>query len=465
MAFFHAAAAQHFAASQPDMLPEVAAVCRALDPQTADAKSMRDIRRCLKRAGLPAEADQLQQRFAEILTGPEPADAEAEAESGTGSPESATGLDQRGEPDWPPEIEARLDRLWSDYKTLRPPTAAQMEEFLTQLLALPPEATSWSELLHEFARQKHPDLPGVFRRIASAIPHTKGAAMSYFYWAAAEEFARHGSSALLPEVATGFRRLDRASYDADGLKHLEDCLLAYGFETEVLELAEHFLAIQRDDDDDLMPYVVPERCRMVFDLRLGRLLRAGPTATRTADALAAELCRGLEEDVAPEVGRLGAEIACGQAPEPSWTRAHFELVPADAGSEEATFREDLRLFASLIGVAREAWQVEQASPGCVLRGLNLVQSAAHDWRDWRQEKKKQAPTNLLNYLSPERLEERIARRCHDLIGVNKPLARLALAGHGWLARFAHRHGLITAVQATQTETKLSRLREALDAPA
>ena len=63
------------------------------------------------------------------------------------------------------------------------------------------------------------------------------------------------------------------------------------------------------------------------------------------------------------------------------------------------------------------------------------------------------------------LEERIARRCHDLIGVNKPLARLALAGHGWLARFAHRHGLITALQATQTETKLSRLREALHAPA
>lgn len=63
-------------------------------------------------------------------------------------------------------------------------------------------------------------------------------------------------SALLPELVDGFCRLDRYSYDADVLVHLEDYLLAGHCEAEALRLAERFLPIEREDDG-LMAYAVP----------------------------------------------------------------------------------------------------------------------------------------------------------------------------------------------------------------
>ena len=41
-----------------------------------------------------------------------------------------------------------------------------------------------------------------------------------------EECARDNLSALLPDLVDGFCRLDRHSYDADALVHLEDYMLA-----------------------------------------------------------------------------------------------------------------------------------------------------------------------------------------------------------------------------------------------
>jgi hypothetical protein len=153
----------------------------------------------------------------------------------------------------PPEVQRKADALWDEFEARQQPTAEQMDAFLASLLALPPEATDWSELFHRFARLNYPDLPGVFRRIAASVPHTGEAGMAFFYWAAAAEFACGQYRHLLPEVATASRKLGLGSYDADGLSHLEDYLLAEGFDTETLELAEHFLPVLRADDD-LMPY-------------------------------------------------------------------------------------------------------------------------------------------------------------------------------------------------------------------
>src|SRR5438105_38151 len=77
--------------------------------------------------------------------------------------------------------------------------------------------------------------------------------------AAAEEFDNRGFRDLLPEVAVEFRKLDGESYDADALKHLEDYLLAAGFDAEALRICEHFLPILREDSE-LMPYAVRSLC-------------------------------------------------------------------------------------------------------------------------------------------------------------------------------------------------------------
>ena len=78
--------------------------------------------------------------------------------------------DGSGESSLPRVVENRLEAVWKAFKAVRQPTAAQMNEFLTALLSLPPEATQWSDVLHQFARRKPPDLHAVFRRIAAAVP-------------------------------------------------------------------------------------------------------------------------------------------------------------------------------------------------------------------------------------------------------------------------------------------------------
>jgi hypothetical protein len=215
----------------------------------------------------------------------------------------------------PSEAERQADALWEQVKGWKQPTVEQMDTVLAGLLALPPELASWSDLLHEFARHAHPDVPGIFRRVAAAVPHTRDAGMAFFYWAAADEFTKRHWHHLLPEVAAHYRGLGPESYDADALYHLEDHLLAQGFEAETLELAEHFLPIVRADDR-LMPHVVPELCELIFELRAGRHLRGDPGSEIDTDLLAGELRRGIEEEVHRDAGRGAADVIAGRSPAP-----------------------------------------------------------------------------------------------------------------------------------------------------
>jgi hypothetical protein len=361
-----------------------------------------------------------------------------------------------------PEVESELNQMWNKFEALKQPGIEQMEGFLTQILALPPEATAWSDILHRFARLKHPDLPGVFRRIATSVPHTKAIGMAFFYWAAAEEFTRHGSAQMLPEVAAAFHQLDADSYDADALSHVEDFLLAGGFESETLQLAEHFLPIERADDG-LMPYTVPQRCNLIFELRTGRALRKGPTGSASTDVLARELRLGIEEDIHEDSARLAAGIVIGGEPAPAWERGQFELVTGDISRDNQAWRDCLRLFGMIIRVAQEAWRHEARPPGCTLRGLTLLLNSVYDWKDRRAEKSKKSSDNLLDYLRPAGLESRLVQSCRDMIGVNTPRARLLLEAYGFLARSALRHKLVSPGDAAQTEKELARLRRELDA--
>jgi hypothetical protein len=200
-----------------------------------------------------------------------------------------------------------------------------MDAFQGNLLTLPPEATSWDDVFHRFARQDHPDLPGVFRRIAAAVPPTRETDMAFFYWAATEEFSRQRYHQLLPEVASTWRTLDLGSYDPDALSHMEDYLLAQGFEAETPELAEHFLPILRADGG-LMPHGVPTLCGPIFELGVGRHLRAEPRLATMPVLMAEELRRGIDEEIHPDAARGAAEVIAGRSPVPIWAQPQFDLV-------------------------------------------------------------------------------------------------------------------------------------------
>lgn len=377
--------------------------------------------------------------------------------------ETAIGEDPDERYHEPPEVKSRLDALWKAFEAVPQPTAAQMDEFLGELLASPPEATSWNELLHQFAQRNHPDLHAVFRRIAGAVPHTKATGMGYFYWAAAEEFAGNNLAALLPELVDGFCRLDRHSYDADALAHIEDYLMAGHFEAETLRLAEHFLPIEREDDG-LMPYAVPETCSLIFALRVGVALRSGPHAAVSREAVAQALGRDIEEEIDAEAIAHGARVICERDSPSAWTREHFALVMDDIRASDHAWQECLRLYDTLISAAQDAWRAERFPPGCAYLGLSRLLESVYNARAEAEEKRKKKPQrgNLLDYLNPDGMEARLARSCRDLMGVNEPRARILLDAQEVLLRFAVRHQLIANGGAAATRTELARLRGVLE---
>jgi hypothetical protein len=367
---------------------------------------------------------------------------------------------REGETQSPIEVELKLDRLWNDFEAVAQPTVAQMNEFLSELLSLESETTDWGDVVHRFGRLSHPDLPGVFRRIADAVPHTEASGMAFFYWAAAEEFTRRGAPHLLPEVAAGFRRLDVDNYDPDALSNVEDLLLAAGFDAETLQLAEHFLPVERVDED-LMPYAVPRRCGLIFELRVGQALRERPPGNGLPDTLAKQLRTNIEAEIHEDSGRLAAEIIAGARSDAPWEKSQFELVTGDISKDDAAWQDCLRLFGTLIRIAREAWLLETRPPGCSFRGLSLLLKSVYDWKNQRGRKSKKTSNNLLDYLGPSGLEGRLAQSCCAILGVNVPRARLLLQAHELLAHSAARHQLITPEACAQTEKELLRLRRQL----
>jgi hypothetical protein len=210
-----------------------------------------------------------------------------------------------------------------------------------------------------------------------------------------------------------------------------------------------------------MPYAAPNKCSLIFELRVGCSLRAEQGTQTSPDSLAETLRQGIEEEIHADSGRQAAEIACSQSPCPARTRAQFELVTGDICTNDSAWQDCLRLYETLICVAREAWQTERFAPGCAFRGLTLLLNSVYDAKAEKRAKGKKKSTNLLDYLRPAGLEKRLARACQDMIGVNEPRARLMLDAHEILLRYAMRHQLISTSDAASTEKELARLRRML----
>jgi hypothetical protein len=350
---------------------------------------------------------------------------------------------------------SEADKLWHDFEALERPTPKQMDLFLEKFLSLPPGETDWCDLFHAFAYRDHNDLPSIFRRIGGAIPHSSEEGISFFYWAAAEEFDRRGHRNLLPEVAAGFRKLDGKTYDPDALSHLEDYLLAAGYDAETLELDERFLPFMRDDSG-LMPYVVPEVCQQIFELRVGAELRAEAGATQLVESVAQSLRRGIEEEIHEEPATGAAAIIVGQTLPEQWMRPNFDLVTGDIRADDRAWSDCLRLNRTLICAAREAWQIDQVAPGCAFTGLTLMLDSVYASRS-RSAKRSKTGWNLLSFLSPSGIEKRLVATCRSLIGINMPKARRLLQAHDILYRLAARHRLISGKEADRTKEELSRL--------
>jgi hypothetical protein len=177
------------------------------------------------------------------------------------------------------------------------------------------------------------------------------------------------------------------------------------------------------------------------------------------------LRRDIEEEVDSEAVCRAAMMICDRGPRSVWTRADFDLVKGNISKGDAAWQACLRLYDTLMGVAREAWQNESFPPACGFRGLSNVLESVYEARAKTQAKtkKESKPGNLLDCLNVAGLDERIARSCRGILGVNLPRARLMLEAYELLLRFAKRHQLIFSGNAVATESELIRLHGVLDA--
>jgi hypothetical protein len=120
--------------------------------------------------------------------------------------------------------------------------------------------------------------------------------------------------------------------------------------------------------------------------------------------------------------------------------------------------------ATLVHVARDAWEEERFPPGSALRALIEVLETAWDERARRGLRgRRENPTgdNLLDYLAVEGIEERIILNARERNAINLALLRLTIEGHELLLRFTQRHGLLRG-DAAATAAELARMRAVAD---
>jgi hypothetical protein len=360
----------------------------------------------------------------------------------------------------PSELDEKLKRIWDGFEALSNPSPEQINALLDQLFSLPPEATLWSEVLHTIAAHQPGLLPDLYRRIAANVPHTKESGMSFFYWAAMEEFERRGYEHLLPEVAAALRRFDVHNFDVEAVSHMQDLLLAAGLDAELLAVCEHYLPILREDEE-VFKWVAEEQSHLIFEIRTGRLLEGGCGANASVEGIASSLLAGIEEDVCAEIANQLAAVIVGSAPPAAWTREEFEVTSKPVPKGTGPLPEHLRPTVTLLRVAQEAQQFDEVKPGCAFPALMKLASAPAE-RDKHGNLKKHM-CNLLEFLRASSIDERIARNSRDLIGFNTPKVRVLLQAHELLLHSAARHELLPPIELERTQAELATLRSYLKA--
>lgn len=389
---------------------------------------------------------------------PVPDAAEAKDPGGT-----EMGSDGQDEPELAPEVDAALDAIWDEFDRQENPTTEDMNLLLERLMALPPEATSWNDLFQRFVEHEHADLAGVFWRIAAGVRPTPGAALSFFYWSAIETFVRRKQVELVPEVVKGFCTLDRETYDADALEHVQWWAMAAGCEAGALGLAERFCGVVRADTG-LMPYSAAVEARLLFELRVGGRLRESAASGTDPANLAVELRRGIEDEIHSDHARRAADVICGVAPVRGVTRQDFDLPISEVREGSRAWSATVDRFEVLMRVAREAWESRHRPPGIAFCGLQMLVDAMYADLNERPKKLKSAPLNLLDVLDPGGMERRLARHTRDIMGTNEPKAQILIEAHIDLLRFAVSHGLIEAPLTAKSEANIALLQAKLCFP-
>jgi hypothetical protein len=459
LARLHRQAVEIFQYDHPDMYAELLTAILALDPNETEMESLEGIVAWALCEGRTEDCDRLRERFPEfpqhMLEEPEGREWD-EAEDLPG-----TEAGKEPAPEFPPEVERKLDAVWNEFQAIESPTPADADALLETLLELPHEATHWHDVFDVLVEVEHPDLFGIVERMMSAIGSSEGQDLSYVAWGAMGEAIRRGETERLPTIARSLQQLDATECDPDAVSHLEDHLLAYGYVDECLGLKEYVYPALCSSKK-VMGWVVPRAASEIFDLRMGKLVASGGLHQRDVETIHAELIDGIAEQIDKQVtARLIRLVLQGPEDRSRLERVlHLSRDKAPAGAQENNWIARLALFVEV--AASHHGKTAGSHPARTLVGLQMIESAAYHRIDTHPGKEPKSQRNLLSYLDPENIERQVASESRDLVGINVPRARIMLDAHTALALWAERQGLALPADCREIVAKVDALHETLN---
>lgn len=452
--WIYSSAAIYFQEDHPEMFSDVLTATLALDPSTTLMESLEIIVGWADNLGRMDDCDQLREHFPEF---PEYMLEFSEDEEET---ESADSEDRHGEreSEFPPEVNAALDKAWEDFQSLDSPTHEQAAAFVEELLALPHEATSWNDVLSEALKSGHADLFKIFYRLGTALSPTLNNEFSFVCWGAVEQVRRLKTPECLPEIARALFDFNPELGDPDAPSHIADSLLAHDFVNEMIELMMGFLPSMRESSD-VLSWVVPRVAEDIFLLRLGLLVASGDYSSQPIDSMIASLCVGIEDEISEKNASVPLRNLMQDGEQ--FSREHFMLPSSTKDRDKQQLLWDKHQHA-VVEISRDEWQTENRDPAKTLLGLHMILRAAEYWINSTREKGQKYPPNLLDYLTSAGMERLILIECRDMLGLNRDHARLMGNGFFSLIHWASRQGILTEMESEETENHLAQLMKQIE---
>jgi hypothetical protein len=356
------------------------------------------------------------------------------------------------EPDFPPEINAALDKLWDDFNALKSPGPEQADAFVEDLLALPHEATSWNEVFDAVMEGGRTDPFKILHRLAASLAPGRTNNFAFVCWAVVEHLGRLKTPERLPEIARTLLDFNPQSCDPDALSHIGDALLAHGFVNEMIELMSGFLPGMRDNED-VMYWVAPRVAEEIFLLRLGVLISSGDYSSQAFDSMLAGLCAGLDDDICEKSANVPVRYLMKDGE--VFSREQF-MVPCSTKDSDKQERLWNGIQQAFVEVARDEWQTGNRNPSITLIGLHMIFRSVESWLASPREKGRKYPLNLLDYLNSAAMDRLVPLECGGILGINPERAGIMLDACQTLLRWSVRRGLLAGMDAEKAVKDMAR---------
>ena len=432
----------------PEMFSDVLAATLALDPAATPMESLEMLVGWADDLGRNDDCDRLRQRFPEFpeYMLEEEDDEESNAED-FGDPLKDP------EPEFPPEINAALDKAWDDFNALDAPSQAQGKAFIEELLALPHEATSWNDVFDTVLKCGNADIFGTFHHLAAALAPTRNNNFAYVCWAAVEELDRLKTPERLPEIARTLLDFNPLTCDPDALSHIVDALLGHGFVNEMNALLSGFLPSLRENPD-VMSWVVPRIAEEIFLLRLGALIASGNYSSQPLDLMIADLRAGLDDDMDKKSASVPLRYLMQEKERFSLEQFRLPSSTKDRSKQQLFWNNHQRAF---VEIARDGWQTENRNPSRTLIGLYMILRSAENWINSPRKKDQKYPLNLLDYLNSAMMEQLTVMECRDFFGIRRERASVMCDASLSLIRWTARQGLLGETESAKAQNQMAQL--------